>query len=132
MLGWLFPRLSRDETAVTENPAERRIFPYWDGSGWHRGDPLVIGRELEKACPKYADALQTLAARTGDLPPGPVRDDLKAQQDAAILELVKAARAAFRIRPLSNEGGLTEAETVAVLSDYLVFMGDLAEMARPH
>lgn len=119
---------SRDQEAT----GDRRIFVFWDGSAWQRADPLTVGRALEKACPKYEEHLRTLAGTKAKLPPGPLADDLKAQQDAATAEIVAATRTAFGIEPLSSDKGLTEAETIHVLASYLRFMAESAESARPH
>lgn len=137
MMNWLFGR-SRDRTADVPPPAEpdpqaeRDIFVFHDGTGWRRADPIAVGRRIEDACPGFEDHLRTLATQTKDLPPGPVRDDLKAGQRRATQELVKATRAAFGVRELTEAEGLTEAETVALLTAFLNWMAAAAGDARPH
>lgn len=125
--------LFRSRDRAEPPPTDRHIFRYWAGEAdrWRFGDPVVIGRALEAACPDYADHLATIAA-PAKLPPGPLLDELKAKRAAATSSLVSACRKAFGVEPLTDGGGLTEAETLGVLADYLRFMAAAAEAAGPH
>lgn len=127
MLGFLRRWWSRDH--------QREIFTYSDGRTQRRADPIVVGRALEEARPDYLETLNTLyseipaelLAKAGPV----VNENLRKQKEAAIATLVKAADAAFGLTPLDDSGGLTEAERLRVLVDYLVFMQRLADAARP-
>lgn len=122
--GWL--------NTMAKNPAEeRRIFRLWDGKEWKFLDPLVIGRTLDRVCPDLDSLLRTLSVKLVG-PPGPARDDLKAKQHEATEKLVAAAREAFGVKPIGTDGGLTEAETITALGDYLQWMAAAAEEASPH
>ena len=57
--------------------------------------------------------------------------DIAAQKAAAVAELVRATRAAFGVEPLTDAGGLTEAETLKVLTGFLAYLIELADAAGP-
>jgi hypothetical protein len=119
MLGWLFGR-SRD------------IFIYHDGTGKRRADPLVAMAKIEDACPDLAHLL-TLATADAEMRvmPGPVGDAIKGSKREAVAKLLEVTRTAFGVKPLGDKDGLTDAETLALLTSFLKFMGGLAEEARP-
>lgn len=109
---------------------QRQIFYYRDGSGWRRGDPVCIGTHLERICPDYQGQLLILRQQIGEIPAGPMRDDALAQQKAAVEKLVTAARAVFGLQPLTQTDGVTDAEAVATLTAYFLFMEQLAGEAE--
>lgn len=111
--------------------ATRAIFSYHDGTRQRRADPLVIGRKLEESCPDYLDCLATLADEVVPIPPSPVADSLQSQHADAERKLLAAVRCAFDVQPLTDDAGLSEAETVLLLAGFLEFMGGLAKDARP-
>jgi len=108
----------------------RLIFSFHDGTRTRRADPLAAGGALERECPKYAELLE-LAVDDAPTVPGPAADDVARQKGEAIAELVRATRAAFGVRPLDEEGGLTEAETLNLFREFLVFLARLADAAGP-
>ena len=110
----------------------RDIFTYHDGTRERRADPLVIGRKLEDACPDYRELLAELNSPPGTpVPPGAVAQSLRDQEKDATAKLLAATRAAFGVRPLDDDGGLSEAETLGLLVAFFAFMGELAQRARP-
>lgn len=109
----------------------RNIFRFRDGGRWRHADPVAVSARLEEAEPGYQDVLFTLSKKPGEIPPGPVRDDLTAKQRDAAKRLAAAARKTFDLKPLDDAGGgTTDGEAVGVLAAYLVFMEKLADDAR--
>lgn len=109
--------------------AGRHIFHFHDGVRWRRLDPMTVGVRLEQLCPEYPDRLALIGKNPSTVPVGPTRDDLKARQMEAAQELVTAARAVFDLKPLSDDGGVTSGEAIGVLTQYFLFMEDLATEA---
>lgn len=109
----------------------RAIFVYYDGSRRRRADPVAVGAALEEAEPEYISLLAEINQPPAALPPGPVRDELAARQRAAAARLVAMARRAFGLPPLSDADGVTDGEALGVLTQYFLFMEDLADEARP-
>lgn len=122
MLKWLKRFWSRDH--------QRDIFGYWDGTARRRADPLALARELERQCKDYTELLKVLRTPEADVPPGDALAETRTIKEAAASKLVEATRAAFGLKPLEEAGGLTEAETVGVLTSYLLFMEELARRAE--
>ena len=116
---------------------KRAIFHYHDGGRDRYADPLVVEAALERAAGKEDWQAQILTVRNLHKPlPGPVSDAVVAERKEARKretgKLLEWCREAFGIEPLTPGGkGLTEAETIAVLTDYLFFVRGLAEAARP-
>jgi len=114
----------------------RLIFRFHDGTRWRWVDPVRTFALIDDACPQLDELLAVLREKPPSLPvPGPVGTDLRQQQKAATEKVVAVARAAFGVVPLSDAGGrpagLTEAETIGLLTDFLEYMDALAEDARP-
>ncbi len=122
MLSWLWP---------FRNKARRDIFTFFDGTATKRADPLVVLARIEKTCPDYAELMGAVTKKTETLPPGPVLEQERAVQKAATEKLIETVRAAFGLKPLDDTGGLTEVETMRVFNQFLLFMGGLADRARP-
>lgn len=125
MLNWLRKLWSRDHS--------RRIFTYFDGTKTRRADPLAAVAALEAADPDLYDHLASLAPVETPvaIPPGAVAEDVTARHKDGVAKLLDATRAAFGLRKLDDTGGLTEAETMAVLASFLVWMQAAANDARP-
>lgn len=119
-------------TEEEKRDADRKIFRFFDGTKTRRADPLAVMVKIEDICPQFADLL-TVVARSADKPliPGPVADDLKAGQNAATAKLLEVTCTAFGVKPLGDTDGLTSAEQMTLLTRFLIFMGGLAEEARP-
>jgi hypothetical protein len=112
-------------------PSQRqKIFHFHDGSRWRRADPLVIEAAFDSACPGWEDYLKVLSAPDAPFPGGVLKDQQEGKKIAKDM-IVEATRKAFGCRPLDDEGGLTEASTIALFTDFLVQMGKWAELARP-
>lgn len=127
----LIARLFRKRAA-----RKRSIFAYHDGQSHRWIDPMLVEERMEKA---GGEGWQQVVIDVRNLhrptPPG-VSGVVLAERAAARRrekgKLLAWVREAFGILPLSADGkGLTEAETVGVLTDYLEFCGGLAAAARP-
>lgn len=110
----------------------RAIFSYHDGVRTRYADPVEIGTALELALPNYQSLLDTLASKTADLPPGPLRAEMQTQQHDAIKKLAAAARTVFALPKLDSATGwgATESQAVQVVMQYFVFMEGLARDAE--
>ena len=108
--------------------ASRKIFQYHDGLQWKRADPIWIGGRLETVCPEYQDLLELLRSDLNEVPVGPLREDVIRQKKEASLKLATAARNIFGLYPLSEtgKGGVTDGEAISVLTQYFVFMEEIA------
>lgn len=107
MLQWLRNRLAE---------RQRLIFRYWDGRRIHRGDPLVLYRGLKNH--EEFDYDSHLAAHdNGD-------DDATAVCARAVCDV-------FGVEPLSDEGGLTENERLALLKTFTEYVLGLKKSTSP-
>ena len=111
----------------------RRIYRFHDGSCWRAVDPIELHERLEAAAGDWEKLLGILAA--APLPPGSgaaIEERRRKEQAEALDRLVTAARAAFGVTALADTGrGLTRAETVALVADYVVWLGGAADLAGP-
>jgi hypothetical protein len=113
----------------------RRIFPFNDGTRKRWADPVRVYTLLTDACPDYAALLATVAGASREPLPGAIAASVEADRKAATEKLLSVTRAVFGVEPFTDAGGairgLTDAETVALLADYLAYMNGLGELARP-
>lgn len=109
---------------------QRNIFYYRDGTRTRRADPVRVGTRLEALLPDYVDLLTVLRTRPETIPAGPMREEARAQQRDAVQRLVNAAREVFELAPLSESAGVTDAEAVATITAYYLFMEQLAGEAE--
>lgn len=110
----------------------RAIFRYYDGVRTRYADPVEIGTALEQTLPDYQKLLDTLAQKTADLPPGPLRQEMQKQQHDAIKQLAAAARTVFALPKLDSTTGwgAEQSQAVHVVMSYFVFMEGLARDAE--
>lgn len=111
----------------------RQIFRYHDGNRYRYADPIVIDRESEKAFPGWRSAIELL--EVPDVPGG-IPDNLAGKVEAdrvrVLEQLVSMVRAVFAVKPLDVSGrGLSEAECLKLLTQYVLFEGRLVEAAGP-
>lgn len=99
-------------------PKERLIYSYWDGQRQRQGDPLALVRSLTSVDGVSLDIDAKLAA--GSTPDAP----------KAMGRLIDAVRTVFGVKPL-DDGGLTEAETLALLYHFLEFIQEVQADALP-
>ena len=127
MIGWLFDWWN-------QNQANRRgIFAYRCGQTARMADPLVIANELDMADPEWESQIVVLAQ---PIPSGQLDPKMQAIAEdgkkAATARVVKAARAAFKLPPLADDGtGATDLEVIEIISAFVVFLGGLAVAAAP-
>lgn len=109
----------------------RRIFRFWDGAKFRYLDPVAVGTQLEKEYPNYQELLISLGRRASDAPPGPLREEITIQQRSAIKKLASLSRTVFAIKPVDENGdGLTDGESVNVITQYFLFMEQLARESQ--
>ena len=113
--------------------SRRGIFVYRDGTRKRRADPVAVEQAM-------IDALGEdwrKAVRRLDQPPAPLgvvgeqAQAASAEWEANHRKVMAAIDAAFGVRPLDDEGGLTEVERMGLLTGYLNFCVDLILAARP-
>jgi hypothetical protein len=136
MFGWLKRRIHR-------NRAEgRTVFAYRDETGKVRyADPLVAWQEFEAATGTAGEDWGGMFKILGaSMPPkiegmpstDAIEKDLRRKQAGAAAVLADAASRALGIPPLAPDGsGMTRAERIKLASNFLAFMGRLADAARP-
>ena len=115
----------------------RAIFRFRVGGRWEYRDPAVVRQKLNSADPNWGllvdrvkDGAKPLPA-TLDATPA-----LLARRRAAVSEaagkLAELVLAGFDVSPVQPDGsGLTEAERLTLLADFLHFTFDLMEATRP-
>ena len=113
----------------------RVVFRYFDGREDVHADPLLILRKLEEhGGPNWKETVQT-AGRTEaafDIEPPDVAKERQKRKDALLADVADMTRKAFGLSPMDKSGeGLTEAEQIGVLSQYLEYVGGLAKEAAP-
>ncbi len=108
----------------------RLLFSYWDGTTWHRADPMRIASALETVCPDYLELLTEIGQNPQDTPVGSLRDELLARQKASALKLIAAAYKVFNLKPLTDTEGVSDGEAMGALTRFFVFMEDLADSAQ--
>lgn len=132
MLGFLFRR---------RDVRRRCIFQFRAGGVRRHADPIQIDQALTKHGGSEWTRLVTLvdSLRRPMTPAiaaarGPnAAAEQKRQFDGALADLVGIVRKAFGLAPLDplTGDGVTDAECVAVLTEYLNFAEELAETSRP-
>lgn len=135
MFAWLKRRLSR------RGQSRRLIFSYRAGGKRRAADPIIVQRVLEA---NGSSEWRTLFGVVNALakPPSEAEASMlttpeswqerSKRRDAAIFELAKLSREAFGLPGLTTDGeGVTEAEAIDVLSQFIEYIGGLAEKARP-
>lgn len=113
---------------------ERGIFRYFDGSKWRRADPFEANRKLEKEGGK--DWTSLLAGiRIEKVPfeklsPGMMRA-VADNWHHSIEKLAELARKVFDVKPISDDGGLTDGQALSLLMDFLDWISACEEDFRP-
>lgn len=119
----------------------RQIFAFKVGHEVRYADPIQVDLRIEKAggpewwrvvdvVVKLRVPVSPLAAASLD---AAAITDRKHKFQASVAELVRLAREAFQLPALDTATGkgVTDAEAIGVLTDYLAFAQKLAEDARP-
>lgn len=118
---------------------ERAIFEYWDGSKWQWADPFQIQRDLEQHGGKgWTDYLSGLSVGGGvelDKMSPSIRQAVVDNFHFAVKTIAELVRKVFHVSFLrSLDGkpvGLSDAECVDLLADYLDFVSKLENEFRP-
>ncbi len=106
---WIFSKKWREARRVREWNTNRLIYEFFDGTAFVTADPLVIERKLESD-PECRWDVHPRLAESGD--------------QEAVGILVRAARRAFNV-PALEQGGLTEVETLNLMSDFYEWLETL-------
>lgn len=125
MLGWFLRRLGLR--------AGRAVFRYWDGSARRVGDPVYLERALRQRAGERWPTLVELVHKASLDPAkhsGPVVAMARQKGEEAFVSLVDVVRHVFGVKPI-DQGGLTEAECLDLLAEFVVTVGRLVEAARP-
>ena len=107
-----------DDVSTAYKPAERVIYRYWDGKETVAADPMVLFKGIMAA---GADLFIDLKVAMS-----PSKDASKALDNS-----VRKVRGIFKVKPF-EEGGLTEAETMALLDHFLAYVDGLKKNSRTY
>ncbi len=123
MFSFLFSRAAEPEPepdAIAQLQT-RRVFSYYDGQRQRWVDPLAIHDTIRRNCDDIDRLL--LDVRGGD----------DVDREIAVHQLVTLTRTVFGVEQFSDEAGhpagLTRAETIGLLTQFIVFMGTFPEVA---
>ena len=97
------------------NNRSRAIFRYWDGSKDIAADPLAVWRAL-RADHEF-DAERDIPA-------------IQLDDDTSIQVTINAVRRAFKL-PAFEQGGLTEGECIALLYQFISYVGYVKKNTSP-
>lgn len=109
---------------------QRDLFWFWDGTKWHRADPVRIGTRLEDVLPDYLELLGVAAKTLETVPIGNLRTEALKAKKEAILALTGAVRKVLDLKPLTETDGVGDGEAFRVLVEYVMFMQDLGQSAE--
>lgn len=112
MFGWLFGRRQH-----VFHPKERLIYRYWDGARMVAQDPLVLYRRFATVQP------QLVIDRK-------VATSLSKDANKAWPKMIAHIHGIFGVKSM-EEGGLTEAEAVQLLDDFLTFCETIKKKESP-
>jgi len=93
----------------------RSIFTFWDGSQKRVVDPLTVWRALR--ADKNFDPERDL-------------EGIRQDDEESLMVTLAAVRGAFSVRSFEN-GGLTEAETLALLAAFVSYIGEVKKNISP-
>lgn len=119
---------------------DRAVFAYRDPAGRRRyADPAEVRASLSRHLPAWADRVADLRNNSKPVPRGAITPppewaaERQRLADAAADDLTAAVSAAFGADPFdpATGGGWTRNERLALLSDFLDYLGDLLERHRP-
>ena len=98
-----------------KNNRNRAIFSFWDGAKQRVIDPLTAWRAL-RAHPDF----------------DPERDieGIRQDDEQALSHTLAAVREAFGVKAFAD-GGLTEAETLALLAEFMAYIGAVKKNTSP-
>ena len=138
MFGWISRLFGRSRPAIFAE-RDRLIFRFWDGTRQRAADPLDVRAALdEHGGPNWPDLLGVFGlAATEGMPMSPaVQASHAANVNASVGDLVALTRQAFGVEPFREREdgtttGMTQAETLDLLTSYLTFAQQLEESARP-
>ena len=117
MIRWLKNLFARRD-GFGYKPNDKRIFPYFDGTRWRKGDPLVLHRAL----------LENKSTELAFDPGVAAIPNLEGMK--AVGRLAKAVRESFDVPPV-EKGGLTEIECLLLFAEFGKFIQQLREDAGP-
>lgn len=109
------------------SPSERAIYRFHNGTEVVAVDPLAVLRKIEAVDGLALKEDLQIAAAEGE--------EFQADANAAVGRLVAAAREALGVKPFAEvqgkQWGLTDSESLALLVDFVTFVGGLAREAVP-
>lgn len=111
-----------EDVFVPWGDTERKIYRFNDGVRVRCADPMAILRRLNKVEGLAIETDMRLAAEEGD--------DFAEESSKAQQRISDATRQVFDVPDLES-GGLTESELLALITHFSLFVGRLAESARP-
>lgn len=120
--------------------SERAIFAYSDGTRTRHVDPIAAWSKIEDSLgTEWTQLIRILTAPLPAMPAGvdatgTLATHAKAQAEAST-KIADAVCGAFGVEPLSTVDGkpvgLTQSERIQLAAEFVFFVSDLAEKARP-
>ena len=118
---------------IPVSDVERGIFRYRYAGEIRAVDPIEIDQRLKKhGGENWTDLLSVLSvAENAKVDPnGRLAAEIEKQREAAVIKLVDLVRTVFSVSPI-EVGGMTGAECLRLLADYLAFLVKLKERYIP-
>lgn len=126
MLRFLFDGWARWQSS------RRKVFFYRAGTKSRRVDPLLVVQQLNRVEPNWESLLGTIGSKVPDVLGAEMRAKAEKDRNDAAARLVEVSRTVFDMPPLGHDGsGCTQEEVIGTITGFVLFMGRLAEAARP-
>jgi hypothetical protein len=121
----------------TRRRKARAIFSYWNGREAVWADPIVLQRDLDKHGGEHwtahIDYLRLACRMEGKDLSTPLAAEQNKAAEEAIEALAVLVRKAFGVETIKDAGirGLTDAECIDLLAEFMAWMRQAEEDARP-
>lgn len=114
--------------------AREGVFQFYDGSRWRAADPIRVHRLINEYGGKEWDSWVAQLDQLSELDPKfklsePIQDSRNAAGMDAVMKVSELARKVFGVKQV-DDGGLTDAESVKLFGDFLLYAAQIAERFR--
>lgn len=115
----------------------RNVFRFRAEGRWEYRDPAEIRRKLSEVNPAWSDLVDAVTKAAKPLPEAlqapPEMAAARAEEaQAGVKELASIVASTFGVKPLSPDGtGMTEAERIDLLAEYLEWCAGVMRATRP-
>jgi hypothetical protein len=115
----------------------RHVFRFRAEGRWEYRDPAEVRRNLNELNPNWSDLVDAVTKAAKPLPdaldaPPEMAAARASEAEAGVKELAKTVAEAFGVKPLAADGtGMTEAERIDLLAEYLEWCAGVMRTTRP-